>query len=367
MTFMPRKVYVFPALLPLLIALLFTLAIAFPADAITINVLQDVTIVTPSSGHKITLVAGSTFDSMKIPAGGDSINFTVEADQKVTLRSGTKRVLNSSAGAFSCGSTSSELVVKSADAPAGSFGVEVVNSACTGGGGGGGGGTTTTTTTTTTTPAPTTTITTTTTTQVAPVAGGVTSPAPTVLAPSAPSIAGIERFRVELGLGDRGDAVTDLQLFLAQDPAIYPEALVTGYYGPLTTAAVKQFQKKYGISQVGRVGPQTLAVMNAVLDKEKVVAPAAVTTAPAAGDDAAARAALQAQIQQVQAQIAALQSAIQARLVGQAAPVPTPTPEPTPAPTTQDSTAAQRAAIQQQITEALAKVAEITAQIQAAQ
>ena len=48
-----------------------------------------------------------------------------------------------------------------------------------------------------------------------------------------------------LGQGDRGEPVTLLQTWLSQDPAIYPEALVTGYFGKLTTAAVIRFQNKY--------------------------------------------------------------------------------------------------------------------------
>ena len=62
----------------------------------------------------------------------------------------------------------------------------------------------------------------------------------------------------ELSPGAKGDDVKALQEYLAKDKDIYPEGLVTGYYGPMTTAAVRRFQAKYGISQVGRVGPATL-------------------------------------------------------------------------------------------------------------
>jgi len=48
-----------------------------------------------------------------------------------------------------------------------------------------------------------------------------------------------------------------LQEYLALDTEIYPRGLVTGYYGPLTAAAVRKFQRQHGIDQVGVVGPIT--------------------------------------------------------------------------------------------------------------
>jgi len=67
--------------------------------------------------------------------------------------------------------------------------------------------------------------------------------------------------------GASGDQVTQLQTFLAAYPKVYPEGLVTGFYGPLTTAAVERFQCTYNIvcsgdsvsTGYGRVGPLTLA------------------------------------------------------------------------------------------------------------
>lgn len=66
-------------------------------------------------------------------------------------------------------------------------------------------------------------------------------------------------FNMRLGSTDASTngEVTKLQQFLAQDKTIYPEALVTGYFGPKTEAAVKRFQSQNGISPVGIVGPQT--------------------------------------------------------------------------------------------------------------
>ena len=65
--------------------------------------------------------------------------------------------------------------------------------------------------------------------------------------------------------------VSQLQKFLARDRTLYPEALITGYFGPATRRAVKRFQVKTGIVSagaslsnptVGMVGPLTRAVLN---------------------------------------------------------------------------------------------------------
>lgn len=70
----------------------------------------------------------------------------------------------------------------------------------------------------------------------------------------------------QLELGMRGTDVGYLQTFLAQDNTIYPQGLVTGYFGSLTKSAVSNFQARNGISTVGRVGPQTLGVINAQMN-----------------------------------------------------------------------------------------------------
>lgn len=66
----------------------------------------------------------------------------------------------------------------------------------------------------------------------------------------------------DLREGMSGDDVKALQAILAADPNIYPEGLVTGFYGRLTSEAVKKFQKKYGIEMLGLVGPKTLKKLN---------------------------------------------------------------------------------------------------------
>jgi peptidoglycan hydrolase-like protein with peptidoglycan-binding domain len=61
-----------------------------------------------------------------------------------------------------------------------------------------------------------------------------------------------------------GEDVAHLQEVLAQDSTIYPERLVTGYFGPLTRAAVQAVQNKWNIvtssdAGYGIFGPKTLA------------------------------------------------------------------------------------------------------------
>lgn len=63
--------------------------------------------------------------------------------------------------------------------------------------------------------------------------------------------------------GTSGSEVTALQTKLAKNPAVYPEGLITGYYGVATERAVIRFQRKNGLEQVGFVGPKTRALLNA--------------------------------------------------------------------------------------------------------
>lgn len=77
----------------------------------------------------------------------------------------------------------------------------------------------------------------------------------------------------QLRKGDRdSDAkgeVGRLQKFLARDATIYPEGIVSGYFGNLTEQAVKRWQTKYGIvsygdvatTGYGSVGPKTRSKM----------------------------------------------------------------------------------------------------------
>lgn len=93
----------------------------------------------------------------------------------------------------------------------------------------------------------------------------VVSAMPRPVTPTAPAVGEVLgesafRFTRGLGIGSRGDDVTELQNRLTAE-GVY-SGPITGYFGSLTSQGVKNFQKKYGISQVGVVGPQTRAKLN---------------------------------------------------------------------------------------------------------
>ncbi len=62
-----------------------------------------------------------------------------------------------------------------------------------------------------------------------------------------------------LSRGSSGDDVRKLQEFLSKDKDIYPDGLITGFFGPLTESAVKRWQEKHNIESVGVIGPKTIA------------------------------------------------------------------------------------------------------------
>lgn len=65
-----------------------------------------------------------------------------------------------------------------------------------------------------------------------------------------------------LSRGVFNEEVKQLQNLLKEWPEIYPEGLATGYFGPLTEAAVRRFQQKHNIEPIGIVGPRTRAKLN---------------------------------------------------------------------------------------------------------
>jgi len=80
-------------------------------------------------------------------------------------------------------------------------------------------------------------------------------------------------FKRGLDIGSKGEDVGHLQTMLARDKEIYPEGLVTNYFGKLTQTAVKKFQLKYGLATetspgYGYVGPLTRKKLNELQTSE---------------------------------------------------------------------------------------------------
>ena len=66
-------------------------------------------------------------------------------------------------------------------------------------------------------------------------------------------------------LGAEGEDVTVIQELLASDPTLYPEGKVTGYYGPLTSEAIKRFQARQNLPPTGVVDDVTETILNGYL------------------------------------------------------------------------------------------------------
>lgn len=87
---------------------------------------------------------------------------------------------------------------------------------------------------------------------------------PELFKPAPPGGPGINR---DLSEGMRHEQVKTLQVLLGRDTEVYPDGRVTGFFGPLTRAAVQAFQRKHGIAKpgvmgYGRVGPATRAKLS---------------------------------------------------------------------------------------------------------
>lgn len=77
------------------------------------------------------------------------------------------------------------------------------------------------------------------------------------------------------GLNDAstGGEVSKLQEYLREDASIYPQGIVSGYYGALTEAAVRRLQVELGLPQVGIFGPRTREAVNNRLRVPRVEGP----------------------------------------------------------------------------------------------
>jgi hypothetical protein len=103
--------------------------------------------------------------------------------------------------------------------------------------------------------------------------GAAPQPVPTV-APRPITICPVFEYNLYLGTRDAttGGEVTELQKFLAEDPEVYPEGEITGYFGPLTEKAVQRWQARQGLVSSGApdttgygvVGPQTRSTITRI-------------------------------------------------------------------------------------------------------
>ncbi len=96
----------------------------------------------------------------------------------------------------------------------------------------------------------------------------------------------IATLQTTLAQGSAGEQVATLQALLAADPDLYPEGIVSGFYGRLTSDAVKRFQKKNGIEAVGFVGPKTLNKLQEHLKKNPLAFDSVLAAATSTGSTA---------------------------------------------------------------------------------
>lgn len=79
----------------------------------------------------------------------------------------------------------------------------------------------------------------------------------------------------QLDFGETNADITSLQMFFKDNSVIYPEGLVTGYFGSLSRSAVERFQTHYSIvssgsaatTGYGRVGPSTRDKINSLINQ----------------------------------------------------------------------------------------------------
>jgi len=84
---------------------------------------------------------------------------------------------------------------------------------------------------------------------------------------TAKEVKGTLKLLNQLKPGMTNDEVKTLQEILATDSTVYPEGLITGYYGKFTEKAVRKLQNKFCLEEVGSVGPKTLWRINELLQE----------------------------------------------------------------------------------------------------
>lgn len=72
-----------------------------------------------------------------------------------------------------------------------------------------------------------------------------------------------EHLTADMKRGDKSLEVVHLQQVL-NTVSVHPSGLTTGYFGPLTESALRQFQAKYSLPQTGIADAPTRAVLNSL-------------------------------------------------------------------------------------------------------
>ena len=269
-------------------ATLITFSLLFPVAFAAFNDVQ------LSEGSTLELtIGGNTLDFtavngnlQSLTVNGGSVDIVLASGSTIDITSANKSTFSYGGGfdtSFSCNSGSSVLSISSGGS-SGSMTITPTGTACTttsgGTNGSGSSGDSSSSSSSSSASAPASSS------ASAPVAALVTQV--TAVTPAAPVVANPSPvaqlvspvFNKDLVKGVKNDDVKRLQQLLAQDKSIYPEGLATGLFGPATERAIKKFQKKYGLPQVGRVGPATRKKLEEVF---KMTQPAAsVPVVPAA-------------------------------------------------------------------------------------
>lgn len=264
----------------LFLSLLVPLAAFAAVSSITLGATSQ-TQLTINGATRTFTVTGSNAEEITVNEANGSMTFNLATGggSDVYITSANRLIMSANIPfAFTCGASDSLLEVHRGSAQAAVTAVITVsNSECSasnnsggggssgsGGGGGGSGGIAA------LTPAP------------------VPVPVPKAVVVAQPSpVAQVVSpvFNKDLVRGQTNDDVKRLQELLAGDKDLYPEGVVSGFFGPATERAVKRFQAKYGLLQVGRVGPATRAKLQEIFGKAApstsapVVTPVAPTVA----------------------------------------------------------------------------------------
>jgi peptidoglycan hydrolase-like protein with peptidoglycan-binding domain len=77
----------------------------------------------------------------------------------------------------------------------------------------------------------------------------------------------------QVAIGSRSEEVKMIQEILKTDPNIYPDGYVTGYYGQLTTNAVKKLQKRCRLPETGVIDTDTEKCIYPTGYKIRVISP----------------------------------------------------------------------------------------------